>query len=94
MPYAPSEDDGEGVGHEYELYTASERLVSVYAGISIPDVRDLDVVDFLLLRREAYISSLQKTEKGREYLEQAWLREQTTADRAALRKLVGTVNHK
>ena len=94
MPYAPSEDDGESVGHEYELHTVSERLVSTYAGISIPQVRELDVLDFLLLRREAYISALQKTEKGREYLEQAWLREQTTADRAAIRQLVGTVNHK
>ena len=94
MPYAPSEDDEEDIGQEYELYAASERLVSTYSGLSIPDARDLDVLDFLLLRREAYISSLRQTEKGREYLEQAWLREQTTADRSALRKVVGEVNRK
>lgn len=94
LPYAPSEEDEEDIGQEYELHTASERLVSTYAGLSIPETRELDVLNFLLLRREAYISALRQTEKGREYLQQAWLREQTTADRSALRKVVGEVNRK
>jgi hypothetical protein len=39
-----------------------------------------------LLFRDAYIYRLQQTEKGREYLENAWIFEQTEPDRKKLRQ--------
>jgi len=50
---------------------------------------DLNIIDYLQLRRDAYISMLSKYEKGREYLENCWLFSQTEADRATLRAHFG-----
>ena len=60
-----------------------------YAGISILEVDDLDWIDYLILRRDAWISRLNETEKGREYLSNAWRMEQTEPDRKRLRKQFG-----
>lgn len=57
-----------------------------YARISLFDVEELDWLDFLALRRDAFIYSMNQTEKGREYLDNAWMMEQTEPDRKALRK--------
>lgn len=61
-------------------------MVAEYAGISIPQVRQLDYVQYLIWRRDAYIYMLSRTESGQEYLDNAWRMEQTEPDRAALRK--------
>ena len=60
-----------------------------YAGISLPEVRAMDYVDYLILRRDAYIHKLSQTEAGQEYLDNAWRMEQTQPDRARLRKELG-----
>lgn len=57
-----------------------------YTGLTLYDVRELDYLDYLLLRRDAFIHKLNQTEKGREYLDNAWRMEQTKPDRLALRK--------
>ncbi len=46
----------------------------------------MDVLDYLQLRRDAVIDLLSKTESGVEYLNDAWMREQTEPDRAMLRR--------
>lgn len=61
-------------------------MVAEYAGISIPQVRQLDYIQYLIWRRDAYIYMLSRTEAGQEYLDNAWRMEQTEPDRAALRK--------
>lgn len=60
-----------------------------YAGLSLLEVRDLDYVQYLIWRRDAYIHMLSRTEAGQEYLDNAWRMEQTEPDRAALRKKLG-----
>lgn len=49
----------------------------------------MDILCYLQLRRDAYIHTLQQTEKGREYLENAWRLEQTEPERDKLRKKTG-----
>ena len=60
-----------------------------YAGLSLLEVRELDYVQYLIWRRDAYIYMLSRTEKGQEYLDNAWRMEQTAPDRARLRKKYG-----
>ena len=53
------------------------------------EVENLDYIDYLIYRRDAFIWSLSKTEKGEEYLNNAWRLEQTEPDRESLRKKFG-----
>ena len=48
--------------------------------MSIYDVDGLSVIDYWLLERDAFISVLSQTEKGREYLNNAYRLTQTEAD--------------
>ena len=87
MPYYP-EDNQEEVRQHYNIGSQGLKTVADYAHIPLTDVLMLNVLDFLALRRDAYISALSKTEQGREYLENAWMREQTEPDRCGLREIV------
>jgi hypothetical protein len=49
-------------------------------------VESLDYLTYLTWRRDAFIYKFNQTEKGQEYLDNAWRMEQTEPDRAALRK--------
>ena len=60
-----------------------------YAGLSLLQVRELDYVQYLIWRRDAYIHMLSRTEAGQEYLDNAWRMEQTKPDRLGLRKKLG-----
>ena len=60
-----------------------------YAGLSLLEVWDLELIQYLTWRRDAWIYMLSRTEEGREYLDNAWRMEQTKADRKALRKKLG-----
>ena len=80
------EDDGE-IG--YDRLTSEEKLVADYANMRITDVNRLNYVDFLILRREAFIYKLSLTKKGRELLLGAYCAEQTEPDRASLRAYFG-----
>lgn len=42
-----------------------------YAGVSLPQVEELDVFTFFLLLHDAVVWRLSATEKGREYLDTA-----------------------
>lgn len=64
-------------------------MVAEYAGLSLYEVRNMDYLMYLTLRRDAFIHKLNQTEKGREYLDNAWRMEQTRPDRVALRKKLG-----
>ena len=57
-----------------------------YAGLSLLQVRELDYVQYLTWRRDAYIYRLSQTEAGQEDLDNAWRMEQTEPDREALRR--------
>ncbi len=66
-----------------------EKLVSEYAGISLLDVNELDYIDYLILKRDAFIYRLNKTADGQEYLRKAWTLEQTKPDRKKLKSRFG-----
>lgn len=66
--------------------TEWEKLVADYCGISIMDVYNLPLIEYLTYRRDAFIYTLNRTEAGQEYLDNAWRCEQTKPDRVALRE--------
>ena len=66
-----------------------EHHVALWANIPITQVADLDFLDYMQLRRDAFIFEMQKTEPGEEYLADAWRLEQTGDDRAKARELFG-----
>lgn len=53
------------------------------------EVEELDYIDYLTFRRDAFIYNMGKTEKGEKYLNNAWRLEQTKPDRESLRKKFG-----
>ena len=60
-----------------------------YARMSIPEVQDLNFIQYLIWRRDAFIHRLSQTEEGQKYLDNAWRMEQTEPDRVKLRKKLG-----
>ena len=64
-------------------------MVAEYTGLNILEVEELDYIDYLTLRRDAFIYQMRKTDKGEEYLNNAWRLEQTKPDRERLRKKFG-----
>lgn len=63
--------------------------MSEYTGLNFLELEEMDYIDYLRIRRDAFIYRMNKTEKGREYLDNAWRIEQTQPDRAALREKYG-----
>ncbi len=53
------------------------------------EVEELDFIDYLIYRRDAFIYKLNKTEKGQEYLDNAWRISQTKPERERLRDKFG-----
>lgn len=66
-----------------------EKLVASYAGISLLEVNNLDYIDYLILRRDAFIYKMNQSKSGQEYLDKAWRLEQTAPDRKKLREKFG-----
>lgn len=63
--------------------------MSNYTGLNFHEVGQLNYVEYLTYRRDAFIFTMNQTEKGQEYLDNAWRMEQTKPDRAALRRKFG-----
>lgn len=63
--------------------------MSVYTGLNFLQIQQLNYIEFLQYRRDAFINWLSGSEKGQEYLDNAWRMEQTEPDRAALRRKFG-----
>jgi hypothetical protein len=53
------------------------------------EVENLDIIAYLSYRRDAFIYKMSQTEKGREYLNNAYRINQTTPDRKSLRDQFG-----
>lgn len=70
----------------YVLISHKEKVISKYCGISIFEVEELDLVEYLFYYREAVIYNCMQTEDGMEYLQNAHRLEQTDPDRDKLRK--------
>lgn len=76
-------------GHQYSTSSWWRRLVSEYTGLNFFEVGQLNYVQYLIWRRDAYIHKLSRTEEGQKYLDECWRMEQTTSDRAKLRRKLG-----
>ena len=63
--------------------------MSEYTGLSFMEVEELDYLQYLIWRRDAYIYMLSRTEEGQEYLDNAYRMEQTEPDRKKLRAKLG-----
>lgn len=63
--------------------------MSEYTGLNFLEIGKLDLIQFLLLRRDAFIYQCNQTEAGQEYLKNAWRMEQTKPERAKLRDKFG-----
>lgn len=64
-------------------------MIFKYAGLSLLQINELDYIDYLVLRRDAFITQLSKTEKGKEYLDNAYRLEETKPNREKLRAKFG-----
>lgn len=60
-----------------------------YANMTLPDVCDLLLDDYLLLLRDAFIARKLQSADGRKYLDNAWRLEQTEPDVDGLRRTFG-----
>ena len=69
--------------------TTWEHLVAQYTGLNILQVQELDYLDYLIYRRDAFIHRMSQTEEGEKYLNNAWRLEQTKPDRDSLRNKFG-----
>lgn len=70
----------------YKLVSHREKMISKYCGISIFQVEELDLVEFLFYYKEAVIYNCMQTEDGIEYLQNAYRLQQTEPDRKKLRE--------
>ena len=86
-PPSNPETDGEGV--PFALCSASEKLVSEYAGIPLPAVYDLDIITFWALLRDGVIYNRAQTETGRKWLRNAWRITQTEPETEKLKAKYG-----
>lgn len=66
--------------------TVDIKLVSDYTGINFNDVVELDCYTYKILLKDAFIHKLSETPDGQEYLETAWILQQSEPNRDALRK--------
>lgn len=73
----------------YDIPTYWEHIVYEYTGLSVNEIEELEYIDYLQYRRDAFIHMLNQTEEGREYLENAKTLTQTEPDRKRLRELFG-----
>lgn len=60
-----------------------------YTGLNFFEIGQLNYLQYLVWRRDAWIHMLSRSEVGQEYLDEAWRLEQTEPDRPALRKKYG-----
>lgn len=76
-------------GHQYKTPTWYKHLVSVYTGLDFKQIGQLNYIEYLQYRRDAFINRLSQSEKGQEYLDNAWRMEQTKPEREKLRAKYG-----
>lgn len=75
-------------GHQYSAASWWRRLVAEYTGLNFFEVGQLNYLQYLIWRRDAYIHMLSRTEAGQQHLDECWRMEQQKADRASLRQKV------
>ena len=72
------------------MVTWYKHIVSAYTGLSFNEIQELSYYDYLVFRRDAFIHTLNQSDRGRQYLNEAWIFGQTEQDRSTMRALFGT----
>lgn len=85
LPYCPVARE---VGHKYEVNTYEYKTVCDYTGFNMREIFGLGFVEFYALLRDAFITEMERTSAGVEYLKKCWVNQQTKADREGLRKIM------
>lgn len=67
-----------------------DKLVSDWTGVPMLEIDGMDLVAYLQFRRDAFITKLNATESGREYLDKAWQLSRTEPDRDLSRRMFGS----
>lgn len=80
---------GEEADSFLSVETEELKTVSDYSGLDFQQCLDLDMRAYKLLFRDAFIYNMKQTEKGREYLEDCWILQQTQPDKDKLRNKFG-----
>ena len=84
---------GEGEAVPYYAETYWRHLVHSYTGLNFNEIGQLNYVDFLLYRRDAFVQRCLSTEEGRKYLQDCARMEQTKPDRGKLSAKFGKGAH-
>lgn len=71
---------------KYPIESIEEKRISEYLQISMLDVSELDLIEYLYFLRQAFIYNCLQTEEGKEYLKNAARLEEINPDRKELRK--------
>lgn len=64
-------------------------MVIEYTGLNLKEIGEMDLDEYLYYFREAFIHTMNQTEEGRKYLENAYFYKQTKPDRSRLREKFG-----
>lgn len=84
LPFYPIDDEG-----LFDIPTYWEHLVHEYTGLNVNEIEELEIIDYLQYKRDAFILHMNQSEEGRQYLENARTLSQTEPDRESLRQLFG-----
>lgn len=76
----------DSTGHDYHINSWWRHLVSSYTGLTFKEVAELNYLQYLVWRRDAFIYMLNQSDEGQEYLANAYRLEQTQPDRKKLRE--------
>ena len=68
--------------------TQDLKMLYDYTGINFNDLLDLDCYTYKKLLIDAFVYNMKHTEKGREWLEDAWILTQTDIDEKGLNKML------
>lgn len=90
-PYFPEHSEKAAY---YECVSSDIKIVSDYTRLNFMQIDDLEVFDYYGYLHDAVVWNCNRTEEGREYLEEAYLHKQTEPDRENLRKFTGGKNGK
>lgn len=89
MPYYPENADSKAF---FDNPTEKLKIVSDYTGLNFSCVESLEIFDFWGFLHDSVVWVCSRSEKGREYLRNAYCYSQTKPDRSALRANFGGEN--
>lgn len=83
LPFVPDVEEPK----EYLFKNTSDlKLIADYTLLNFNEIMELDCYTYRVLLKDAFIHKMSQSKDGQEYLETAWILQQTTPDRDKLRE--------